>query len=424
MSDKSAVMAALSVCRANRRRGILARVARSFVQRKLQQLVGGTIVVRDPWGSWEAGKDGDCVEITVSDPSFYSAVLFDGSLGAARSWFESGWDCDDLVRLLRLMVQNLCLLDGMDSGLATTGQALARSRHALRRNSRQGSARNIHAHYDLGNDFFATFLDKSMTYSCAVFDSESTSLERAQKLKLDRICKMLRLSPADDVVEIGSGWGSFAIHAAREYGCRVTTTTISKAQHELACRMVEEAGLSSKVTVLLSDYRELPACFPRRFDKLASIEMIEAVGHRYLPQFFETCSALLRDGGAMVLQAITMPGQRYKRYLRSSDFIQTHIFPGSCCPSANAILDAVVEASDFRLTHMADIGPHYSRTLAHWRSSLEVRWPTLRKEGYSEQFLRMWQYYFAYCEAGFAEHYTGTMQMLLEKPASFISCER
>ena len=398
--------------------GRFAAFARSLVRRQLEGLQHGVIAVSDPWGDWEVGVGKPVTSLTVNRPDFYVDVLFDGSLGAARSWFDRGWDSDDIVSLLRLMVRNIELLDTVEGGFAAVGQLAARVRHALRRNSRRGARENIVAHYDLGNDFFARFLDPSMTYSCALFDKADSSLEDAQVSKLDRICVLLELSQDDHILEIGTGWGSFALHAAGEYGCKVTTTTISQEQAKLARQRIEDAGLSERVTVLLEDYRDLPGRMSQSFDKLVSIEMVEAVGHKFLPTFFETCSSLLHDEGVMALQAITMPNQRYEHYLKTSDFIQQHIFPGSCCPSLNALCGAVAQATDMRISRVEDIGAHYAPTLRLWRESLESQWAQMRESGFDDRFLRMWQYYFAYCEAGFAERYTGNVHMVLEKPGS------
>lgn len=395
------------------------RLAREAMRHRLSGLVHGHLTVHDAWGSWQAGhaiepsNGGLAARVTVSDPVFYLDVALEGSLGAARAWMDGRWHSDDPTTVLRLMLRNVTLMDRMEGGVATLAGFLARARHALRRNSSSGSRRNIHAHYDLGNEFFGLLLDESMTYSCAIFEHDNTTLEQAQFAKLERICRKLALSPTDHVLEIGTGWGSFAMHAARHHGCRVTTTTISREQHALAMLRVRAAGLEERVSVLLRDYRTLD----ERYDKLVSIEMIEAVGHAFLPTYFARCAHLLRDDGAMLLQGITMPDQRYAQYLKSSDFIQQYIFPGSCCPSLSAMLDALRCHTDLRVTHLEDIGLHYARTLREWRSRFEAHAEQVLALGYPQRFVRMWRYYLAYCEAGFAERYTGTVQLLLEKPA-------
>jgi cyclopropane-fatty-acyl-phospholipid synthase len=391
----------------------LPRLARDLLRRKLADLDHGRLTVRDPWGEWSAGRGAGEARLTVSDPGFYLDVALEGGLGAARSWMDGLWHSDDLTAVLRLLVRNIDRVDRVEGGSAALAGIAARVRHVLNRNSRNGSRRNIHAHYDLGNELFALFLDESMTYSAGVYEREDATLEEAQRAKLDRICRKLDLGPTDHVLEIGTGWGSFAIHAARHYGCRVTTTTISREQHALASERVREAGLGGRIELLLSDYRDLEG----RYDKLVSIEMIEAVGHDYLPDYFATCSRLLRDDGAMLLQGITMPDQRYAGYLKSSDFIQQVVFPGSCCPALTAMLEAVRGHTDLRVAHLEDIGPHYARTLREWRERFDAREAEVRALGYPERFLRMWRYYLCYCEAGFAERYTGDVQLLLEKPA-------
>jgi cyclopropane-fatty-acyl-phospholipid synthase len=397
-----------------RRRGTgTARLARQAMRAKLKGLEHGRLTVSDPWGQWTVGAGEQNVEIAVIDPAFYLDVALEGSLGAARAWMDRRWHTEDLTAVLRLLLRNIDLVDSMEGGVASLTGLIARGRHWLRRNSLAGSQRNIRTHYDLGNEFFALFLDESMTYSAGIFEREDTTLEEAQFAKLDLICRKLGLTAEDHVLEIGTGWGSFAIHAARHYGCRVTSTTISHEQHALALARVKAAGLNDRVTVLLTDYRDLDGCY----DKLVSIEMVEAVGHAFLPMYFATCARLLRPDGVMLLQGITMPDQRYDQYLKSSDFIQEYIFPGSCCPALTAILNAVAGHTDLKVSHLEDIGLHYARTLREWRTRLDQHEAQVQALGYPERFVRMWRYYLAYCEAGFAERYTGTVQLLLEKPA-------
>ncbi|MEM7406708.1 MAG: cyclopropane-fatty-acyl-phospholipid synthase family protein [Pseudomonadota bacterium] len=397
----------------NASRSWFARQCRELLKRKLMTIQDGRLDVTDPWGEWSAGEPGPLdATLRVRDGGFYVDAVSEGSLGVADAWIGGRWDTDDLTMLLRLMVRNMSAVDQLEGGMATIANGLASVRHWFNRNSKTGSTRNIHAHYDLGNDLFEQFLDNSMTYSSAVYAEDEFSLDQAQFEKLDRICRKLRLSPADHVLEIGTGWGSFAMHAARHYGARVTTTTISREQFELAEGRVRKAGLQDRIDILLSDYRDLNG----HYDKLVSIEMIEAVGHAYLPEYFATCARRLKPDGAMLLQAITMPDQRYSRYLKSADFIQTTVFPGSCCPALTAILGAVRDHTDFRVGHLEDIGPHYARTLREWRERFEERSAQVSELGYDAAFQRMWRYYLAYCEAGFEERYTGTVQLLLDKP--------
>ena len=395
-----------------------ARWCRTRIIKQLAQLEHGCLSVTDPYGSWSVGPSGPFdAHIDVTDPAFYIDVALEGSLGAARSWTDGHWHAADLTQVLRLLVRNINTVDAMEGGLASLANVVARTRHWIKRNSRAGSARNIHAHYDLGNELFALFLDDSMTYSSGIFPTPDASLEDAQFEKLDRICRKLDLKADDHVVEIGTGWGSFAMHAARHYGCRVTTSTISVEQHALAVERVELAGLSHLIDVRLTDYRDLDG----QYDKLVSIEMIEAVGHQFLPTYFNKCAALLKPEGAMLIQAITMPDQRYAQYLRSSDFIRAMIFPGSCCPALTAVLDAVKSSSDLRLSHQEDIGPHYARTLRLWRERFDDVIADVRLLGYSEEFVRLWRFYLSYCEAGMEECYTGTSQLLLQKPLARLS---
>jgi len=286
--------------------------------------------------------------------------------------------------------------------------------HAFRRNSRAGARRNIAAHYDLGNDFFRLFLDETMMYSAATFEHPRQSLYDAQVARLDLICQKLELKPTDHLLEIGSGWGGLALHAAQRFGCRVTTTTISREQWRLTRDRVAAAILGDRVDVLCMDYRDLTGTY----DKIVSIEMIEAIGHQYYDTYFAKCSELLAPHGAMLLQAITIADQRYERARRSVDFIQRYIFPGSCIPSVAALSSSIARASDLRLFHLDDIGPHYATTLAHWRQNLRANLARVRSLGYGEEFIRMWEYYFCYCEGGFMERVIGDVQMLLVKPGN------
>lgn len=350
--------------------------------------------------------------VHVHDARFYREVALGGSIGAGEAYMAGYWSADDLTAAMRILLVNREVLDGMESGLARLAAPLQKALHALRRNTRAGSRRNIAAHYDLGNDFFAQFLDPTMMYSCALFERPGMSLEEAQRARLDRVCRRLDLRPWDHVLEIGTGWGGMALHAARHYGCRVTTTTLSREQHAYACERVVAAGLAGRVEVLLEDYRDLAG----QYDKLVSLEMIEAVGHEYYDDYFGTCAHLLAPHGTMLLQAITIADQRYEAARRSVDFIQRYIFPGSCIPSVAAMASSIARASDLRLVRLEDIGPHYATTLRHWRENLALNAESVRALGFDDAFLRMWEFYFCYCEAGFAERATGDVLMLLAKP--------
>mgnify|MGYP002737849698 FL=1 len=322
------------------------------------------------------------------------------------------WDSADLTGLVRLLLQNRAVLDGMEGGLARLSAPLRALLHRARRNTRSGSRRNIAAHYDLGNDFYLLWLDDTMMYSCAVFEQPDQSLAAASTAKLDRVCRKLALGPADHVLEIGSGWGGFALHAAGRYGCRVTSVTLSREQLELARVRVAAASLADRVEIRLVDYRDLEG----QFDKLVSIEMIEAVGADHLDTYFRQCGRLLKPDGAMLLQAITIADQRYTAALNEVDFIQKHIFPGGFLPSVTALGSAMTAASDLRTVHLEDIGPHYAETLARWRANFEAQLDPVRALGFDERFIRMWRFYLSYCEGGFHERDLGTVQMLLAKP--------
>jgi len=350
--------------------------------------------------------------LTVLHPRFYSQVLFGGSIGAGEAYMAGHWSSDDLTVLLRIVLLNQSVFAGLDRGLSRLKAPLYKAYHFLHKDSRKGSRINIAAHYDLGNDFYALFLDDTLTYSCGIFERPECSLQEASVAKYDRICKKLQLSAEDHVLEIGTGWGGFAIHAAGRYGCRMTTTTISRAQRDLALERISSAGLGNRVHVLFKDYRDLKG----RFDKVVSIEMIEAVGHHYLNTFFRCCSNLLTERGVMLLQAITIADQAFERHKKEVDFIKRYIFPGSCIPSVTAMGDAVTSATDLRLVHLEDITPHYARTLRTWRERFFENIRQVRALGYSETFVRMWEFYLCYCEAGFQERYLGDVQMLFAKP--------
>jgi cyclopropane-fatty-acyl-phospholipid synthase len=384
----------------------------------LKKLNFGEIVLTDGEEQHVFGRRSEACDLraslTVLHPRFYSQVLFGGSIGAGEAYVAGHWSSDDLTLLLRIVLLNQSVFAGLDRGLSRLKAPLYKAYHFLHKDSKKGSRINIAAHYDLGNDFYALFLDETLTYSCGIFDSPECSLQEASVAKYDRICKKLQLSNKDHVLEIGTGWGGFAIHAASQYGCRVTTTTISRAQHDLALERIRTAGVENRVQVLFKDYRDLKG----RFDKLVSIEMIEAVGHHYLETFFRCCSNLLTERGVMALQAITIADHAFEKHKKEVDFIKRYIFPGSCIPSVTAMGDAVAAATDLRLVHLEDITPHYARTLRTWRERFFENIGQVRALGYSETFIRMWEFYLCYCEAGFQERYLGDVQILFAKPLS------
>lgn len=392
------------------------RWLRGIVLGRLKALAWGRItIVEDTWRQSYGGHgDDDAPQVTVSvrNPRFYSTVALGGSVGAAEAYMVGDWSCDDLPGLIRILVRNASVMFGMEGGFARLSGPLLRFVHWLRRNTRTGSRANIHAHYDLGNEFYSLFLDETMTYSCGIFESPSSTLADASTEKYDRICRKLHLNPADHVIEIGCGWGGFALHAAGQYGCRVTGTTISQKQYEWATKRVTELGLADRVHILFQDYRDLDGVY----DKLVSIEMIEAVGHQYLGQFLQCCSKLLKPDGLMGLQAITIVDQQYTQHTRTVDFIKRYIFPGSCLVSVTALCQAATRNTDLRAVHLEDISCHYAETLRRWRKAFFERLDTVKSLGFQEPFIRMWEFYLSYCEGAFEEHYIGDVQMMFAKP--------
>jgi cyclopropane-fatty-acyl-phospholipid synthase len=382
----------------------------------LAKLEHGQLTVVDRCGAYEFGQlgtQGLVSTINVHDRRFYRDVVLGGGLGAAEAYIRGHWDSPDLTAAMRVLAQNAKILNGVERGVAGLLRPLRAAANWLRRNTRAGSKRNISAHYDLSNDFFALMLDPTMTYSSGIFPSRDSTLEDASIEKYDRICRKLQLSPSDHVIEIGTGWGGFAEHAVKNYGCRVTTTTISDEQHVYAERRFREADIDDRVRLLKQDYRDLSG----KYDKLVSIEMIEAVGEKFLPGYFAKCSDLLKPDGMTCLQSITIPDHRYDNYRKSVDFIQRYIFPGGFLPSVAAIASAVGSQTDFRFLHSEDFGPHYAETLAHWRQNFWRDIEAVKSLGFDERFIRTWHYYLCYCEAGFRERQIGVSQITLTKPA-------
>ncbi|MDW3714667.1 MULTISPECIES: SAM-dependent methyltransferase [Pseudomonas] len=396
--------------------GLAGGLLRRLVLAQLEQLRHGQLTILED-GEERVYGDAQAelrARIEVQDAAVWPLVAANGSIGSGEAYIHGYWTTPDLTAVIRVFVANLDVLDGMERGLASLGRPLVQGLHWLNRNTRAGSRRNISAHYDLGNDLFEQMLDPTMMYSAAQFASPDQSLEQAQLNKLARICRKLELKPDDHLLEIGTGWGSMALYAATHHGCRVTTTTLSREQYAYTCRRVEEQGLQSRVTVLLQDYRDLDG----RFDKLVSIEMVEAVGHRFLPTYFSQCARLLEDDGLMLLQAITIRDQRYEQARRSVDFIQRYIFPGGALPSVQKMLEVITRDSDMNLLHMEDFGLHYARTLRHWHDNLRAARGRLEQLGYDETFYRLWEFYLCYCEGGFLERAIGTAQLLLAKPGA------
>jgi cyclopropane-fatty-acyl-phospholipid synthase len=400
----------------------LADISGSFFRRQMlrhlaQITVGRLTLIEGDERVVLGSADADtalCATLHIHSADAWRLMALGGSVAVAEAYMDGLWDSDDLVAMVRIFVRNREVLDGMEGGFARFTTAALRLWHGMRRNTKRGSRRNIAAHYDLGNEFFALFLDPSLMYSSAIYVDASDTLEAAQQRRLDRICQKLDLQPGERVVEIGTGWGGFAIHAARHYGVHVTTTTISQRQYDLACERVAAAGLQDRITLLLQDYRDLSG----RYDKLVSIEMIEAIGHQYLDTYFRKVDDLLLDHGAALIQAITIEDHRYERALKDIDFIKRYIFPGSFIPSVGAMTGAIARASRLRLTHLEDIGPSYACTLRAWHERLLRALPQVRQQGYSEAFIRMWRWYLAYCEGGFLERSIGDVHLLLSKPGN------
>ncbi|PHI37968.1 SAM-dependent methyltransferase [Pseudoalteromonas sp. GCY] len=352
------------------------------------------------------------VDIHVHSAQMYKLFALGGSVGAGESYILGHWSCSDLTKLIEIFVLNQAQLDAFENKFAFFSGIANKIKHLKNKNSKQGSKRNIVAHYDLGNDLYESFLSEEMLYSSAVYPSKEASLEEAQQHKLAAICERLDLQATDKVVEIGTGWGAFAVYAAKNYGCHITTTTISEEQHDYVKALIEKEGLQQHITLLKKDYRDLDG----QYDKLVSIEMIEAVGHAYLSGFFAKCNDLLKPTGAMLIQAITIACQRYQHYLKQSDFIQQYIFPGGCLPSVSEMSKQIVNSTDMVVHELHDIGLHYARTLYDWRVRFEKAWPSLDSKRFDERFYRLWQFYLCYCEGAFKRRATSAVHLVARKP--------
>ncbi|MDA7756520.1 cyclopropane-fatty-acyl-phospholipid synthase family protein [Opitutales bacterium] len=357
-------------------------------------------------------------DLQVHKGEFFRKACLGGSLGVADSYSNGDWDTADLVSFFRFFLQNQEVMDGMESGWATLLNKLARWAYLIgQKNTIQGSRKNISLHYDLGNDFYELMLDPTMTYSCGIFESENSTLEEASLAKYDRIIDQLKIEPHHHVLEIGCGWGGFAERLAQRTDARLTATTISSEQFKYAENRINNLGASDRITIVKQDYRNLSGVF----DRVVSIEMIEAVGHEYLPTYFSKIAELLSQNGAAIIQAITMPDHRYSQYLKEVDYIRTRVFPGSNVPSVSAMVQAVAKKSDLRPTNIFDFGYHYARTLREWRLRFLQNEDKIARLGYDQSFRRAWLYYLCYCEAGFEEGYTGDVHLLLTKPESKLS---
>ncbi len=390
------------------------RLCRKFTLNFLSQLRHGSITVIE---AGEAQQFGDAdaelnTTITVTDPAFYQKLVLAGSVGGGEAYIHGFWRCDNLTALVQIFARNLDVLDKMDSTWARLSRPMLKLLNFRNRNTISQSRRNIAAHYDLGNAMYQLFLDPSMMYSSAVYPAADSTLEQAQQHKLQQICERLQLKASDHLLEIGTGWGSMAIYAAQHYGCKVTTTTISQQQYDYTKARVAELGLQDKITLLFEDYRLLTGTY----DKLVSIEMIEAVGDDFLDNYFEKCSSLLKPNGIMVLQAITMVDHRYQQYVREVDFIKRYIFPGGCLPSISRMASAVANKTDLVIRQVQDIGFDYARTLKDWCDNFMAQRDAVHQLGYDDNFIRLWHFYLCYCEGGFRERATSAVHLVLSKP--------
>jgi len=388
-----------------------------FLRRKVLARLGaigsGRLELRDALGQHSFGRDGPVARIEVEDLSAWSDMALGGTIGAAEAYMVGKWSTPDLTSLVRLFVANRAMMQDFEGGLASMAAPLAKLGHLFRRNTRGQARRNIGAHYDLSNEFYALFLDRTMSYSSLIYPTQASTPDQAAVHKLDTICRKLELQPEDHLLEIGTGWGGLALHAARHYGCRVTTTTISARQRDHARALVAAARLENRISVIDRDYRDLDG----QYDKLVSVEMIEAVGLGYLDTYFRACDARLKPGGSMLLQSIVIADALYDEASRSVDFIQKYIFPGGALPSLAVIRDTTARVTALAVGGVEDIGAHYARTLRDWRERFLAARASVRALGFSEDFIRMWEYYFAYCEGGFREGAISNVQVLFTKTA-------
>lgn len=383
---------------------------------QLKKIDRGSLTVETNNGTQQLGsasQDRISATIQVTNSDFFRKACLGGSLGVADSYADGDWETDDLVSVFRLFLQNQDVMDGMEGGWASLLNRIARWGYLIgQKNTITGSRKNIALHYDLGNDFYELMLDPTMTYSCGIFNSPESTLEEASVAKYDRIIDQLDIQPHHHVLEIGCGWGGFADRLAERTQAKLTATTISDRQFEYAQNRIHKNEFEDRISIIKKDYRDLVG----QFDRIVSIEMIEAVGHEFLPGYFSKISDLLLPSGAAMIQGITMPDHRYRQYLKEVDYIRTRVFPGSCVPSASAMIEAAVKNSDLRPADLHDFGYHYSRTLREWRLRFLENEKSIKELGYDEHFRKAWIYYLCYCEAGFEEGYTGDIHLLLAKP--------
>ncbi|MDD4101069.1 MAG: cyclopropane-fatty-acyl-phospholipid synthase [Kiritimatiellae bacterium] len=386
----------------------------ALIDARFRQILNGHLLLSLPDGQTRHYGDSSPPEcLRVNSWRFFVKLVTGGSVGFGEAWVDADCDCDNLPQLLELFINNSEAMDerGLKSGLISRVPHLLH--HFLHRNTRKGSLKNIHAHYDLGNDFYRLFLDHdTMMYSCAFFQHLDEPLASAQKRKLSRIIQLAALRPEHHILEIGCGWGGFAIEAAKQSGCQVTAITISAEQYALAAQRVIAEKLEEKVRVVMCDYRDMTGSF----DRIVSIEMLEAVGHAYYGTFFAACDRLLNKGGRVVLQTISIPDQRYNAYRLNPDWIQQHIFPGGMLPSLTELCKAMTRHSLFTVEYIENIGLHYAETLRRWRAAFEQNRQELLKLSYDANFQRKWLYYLCYCEAGFQRRFINDIQIVLTRP--------
>ena len=391
----------------------LTSIFKNGLKKKLSHLKEGYLTIEDVDEKFDFGNPQSNLRtnVIIHSQEFYVLTGSGGALGIAEAYILGYWTADDVVMLMRIILKNRSILLSLNNGITKLLSPINKLIHKSRQNTIKGSKENILAHYDLSNDFYKLWLDPTMTYSCAFFSEPDTNLEAASIEKLDRICRKLKLSENDSVLEIGTGWGSFSIHAAKNYGCKITTTTISDEQYHYAKKRVVEEGMESRINVLNKDYRTLDG----KFDKIISIEMIEAVGYEYISEYFIKVSSLLKPDGLMALQGITYNDHNFDVYKNSVDFIKKYIFPGSCLISISQIIDVVKKKTDLSMIDMEDITLHYVKTLSTWRKNFIKVMPEVKKMGYSQAFINMWEFYFLYCEAGFTERNIGDVQLVFAK---------
>ena len=391
----------------------LSSIFKKGVMNKFKHLQYGSIKILEGDEVLSFGDPGsnDKVTVTIHSNEFYVFLGSGGVTGVAEAYMAGYWTADNLVLLLQIVLKNKKILLSLDSGFAKLINPINKLIHWSKQNTLKGSKQNILAHYDLSNDFYKLWLDPTMTYSCGYFNNDSVSLEQASIEKIDRICRKLKLNENDHILEIGTGWGSFSLYAAKQYGCTIDTVTISDAQYEYASRKIESSGLGSKINIFNKDYRKIKG----QYDKIVSIEMIEAVGHQFIPQYFSKISSLLKEDGLLVIQGITYNDQNFEQYKNSVDFIKKYIFPGSCLISVAQISDVIKEYTDLAIVDMEDITKHYAETLNRWKVNFMKVTPEVKRMGFSEAFIKMWEFYFVFCEAGFLERNIGDIQLVFSK---------